>query len=136
MIEEIQSVLDQAAQITGYGFSFGYADDEGLEFGLGAGNRTFSEDYPVYVEGTMNETDTIELGSGTKPFTATAVMRLVDQGKVKLDDPAYIHVDGPLEAGFNTTMQELFGPWANNVTVGNLIFMQSGINDFEYGTFD
>jgi CubicO group peptidase (beta-lactamase class C family) len=36
----------------------------------------------------------------------------------------------------NTTMQELFGLWANKVTVGNLIFMQSGINDYEIGSFD
>jgi CubicO group peptidase (beta-lactamase class C family) len=63
-------------------------------------------------------------------------MRLVDQGKVKLDDPAYVYADGPLEEAFNTTMQELFGLWADKVTVGDLIFMKSGINDFEEGTFD
>lgn len=33
-------------------------------------------------------------------------------------------------------MMELFGLWANEVTVKNLIFMQSGIQDFEIGTFD
>jgi len=71
----------------------------------------------------MNATDTVELGSGTKAFTAAAIMRLVDQGKAKLDDPAYIHADLPLMEAFNTTMDELFGLWANNVTVGNLIFM-------------
>jgi CubicO group peptidase (beta-lactamase class C family) len=105
MIEEIQGILDQAAEITGYALTFGYVDAEGLEFGLGSGNRSFSEDLPNYVNGTANGTDTVQLGSGTKPFTATAIMRLVDQGKVKLEDPAYIHADGPLEEGFNTTME-------------------------------
>ena len=71
----------------------------------------------------MSGSDTMEMGSGTKAYTATAIMRLVDAGKVKLDDPAYIHVDGPLRAGWNTTMFELFGMWANQVTVHNLIFM-------------
>jgi CubicO group peptidase (beta-lactamase class C family) len=50
------------------------------------------------VPGTVNSTDVVELGSGTKPFVATAVMRLVDQGKVKLDDPAHIHIDIALKA--------------------------------------
>jgi CubicO group peptidase (beta-lactamase class C family) len=80
MIEEIQSLLDLAANQTAYGFSFGYVDAEGLEFGLGSGNRTFDENMADYIPGTVNGTDTVELGSGTKPFTATAVMRLVDQG--------------------------------------------------------
>jgi CubicO group peptidase (beta-lactamase class C family) len=65
----------------------------------------------------------MEMGSGTKAFTATAIMRLVDAGKISLSDPAYLHIDGPLKAGWNTTMFELFGLWANNVTVHNLIFM-------------
>jgi len=65
----------------------------------------------------------MELGSGTKGYTATAIMRLVDAGKVNLDDPAYLHIDGPMKKGWNTTMFELFGLWANEVTVHNLIFM-------------
>jgi CubicO group peptidase (beta-lactamase class C family) len=128
--------MDHASEVTGYGFSFGYVDNKGLEFGLGSGNRTFDNTMPQYVAGNVTEIDTMELGSGTKPFTATAVMRLVDQGKVKLDDPAHIHIDPPLKAGWNTTMYELFGLYANNVTVHNLIFMQSGINDYEVGDFD
>jgi len=33
-------------------------------------------------------------------------------------------------------LSELFGPWANNITVHNLIFMQSGLNEYETPTFD
>merc|ERR1719375_311279 len=76
------------------------------------------------------------LGSGTKAYTATAIMRLVDAGRIKLDDPAHLHVDGPLSDASNQTMESLFGPWARNVTVRHLIFMQSGIQDYEIGSFD
>lgn len=57
------------------------------------------------------------MGSGTKSFTAAAVMRLVEQGKVNLTDYAHEHIDGPMKALWNTTMVELFGPMAANVTV-------------------
>ena len=111
-------------------------DADGLEFGLGAGNRTFDTQQKKYIEGKVSDTDTAELGSGTKAFTCTAVLRLVDQGKVKLDDPAHIHIDGPLKAQYNITMMELLGTYANNVTVGHLIAMESGIADYEIGDFD
>lgn len=78
---------------------------------------------PIHVPGNMTGNDTGILGSGTKGYSATAVMRLVDQGLVKLDDPAHIHIDITLKKQWNTTMYELFGLWANNVTVHNLIFM-------------
>lgn len=54
-------------------------------------------------------------------------MRLVDQGKLKLEDFAYQYIDIPLKKSHNTTMLELFGMWANEVTVKDLTFMQSGI---------
>lgn len=41
-----------------------------------------------------------------------------------------------LSKGYNTTMQDLFGEWANEVTVKDLIFMRSGLQDFEIGTYD
>jgi CubicO group peptidase (beta-lactamase class C family) len=60
----------------------------------------------------MTGDDRMNLGSGTKGFVATAVMRLVDQGKLQLSDKAYLHIDGPMKAMWNTTMQELFGGYA------------------------
>jgi CubicO group peptidase (beta-lactamase class C family) len=59
----------------------------------------------------------MQMGSGTKPFTAAAVMQLVDQGKVKLSDKVHTHVDNPLRDNWNTTLVELFGPMAANITV-------------------
>jgi len=129
-------LIDSAAKTTGYGFSFGYIDDTGLQFGHGAGDRTIFKELPVQVNGTINADDAFELGSGTKGYTATAIMRLVDEGKIKLSDLAYLYTDGPMTAGWNQTMEKLFGPWGNKVTVRDLIFMQSGIGDYEIGTFD
>lgn len=84
----------------------------------------------------MTANDTGILGSGTKAYTSAAVMRLVDQGKVKLADPAYQYVDVPLKRIWNTTIYELFGHWANDITIHNLLFMQSGLQDYEVGRFD
>jgi len=76
------------------------------------------------------------LGSGSKPYTAAAVMRLVDQGKLSLDDKASRHIDGALQRLNGTTLVGLFGPKAANVTVGHLISMRSGISDFDVPTLD
>ena len=118
--------MDRVSNKTGYGFNFGYIDSHGLEISLASGNK--SNTYlPIQVPGAIEPIDTMILGSGTKGFTATAVMQLVDQGKIHLDDPAYLYVDGPLTKAANTTMEELFGERAKNITVHNLIFMQSGL---------
>jgi len=90
----------------------------------------------VKIPGNLTGDDTGILGSGTKGFTSTAVMRLVEQGKISLDDPAHKYIDISLKKGYNTTMYELFGLWANEVTVRHLIFMKSGIQDYEIGDFD
>jgi len=86
----------------------------------------------------MDGNDTAILGSGTKGFTAAAVLRLVDQGHVKLEDAAYLHIDEPMKRMWNTSMVEIFGARAANVTVHDLIYMRSGIADFEtlLGDFD
>ncbi|MFE2409230.1 serine hydrolase domain-containing protein [Kitasatospora sp. NPDC059408] len=48
----------------------------------------------------------LRIGSETKTFTATAVLRLVDQGKVGLDDPISKYVDG-VPGGDGITVREL-----------------------------
>jgi len=58
-----------------------------------------------------------QLASVTKQFTATAVMLLVEEGKVRLSDPISQHVNG-LPAGWS------------NLTVRHLLSMTSGIKDY------
>jgi D-alanyl-D-alanine carboxypeptidase len=60
------------------------------------------------------------IGSETKTFTATAILRLVDQGKVKLDDPISRYVPGV--------------PGGNKITLRQLAEMRSGL--FSYSMDD
>ena len=75
-------------------------------------------------------------GSGTKPLTATAVLRLAEAGALSLDDPVAKHVDGVLRSANGTTMTGLFGAEAAAVTVGQLLRMQSGLPDFDVPSLD
>ena len=72
-------------------------------------------------------TDTVfEIGSITKQFTATAIMMLVDQGKIGLDDKISRYREGLPEA------------W-RTVTIRQLLSHTSGIPDYEaimgYGSY-
>ncbi|HWV83827.1 MAG TPA: serine hydrolase domain-containing protein [Capillimicrobium sp.] len=71
---------------------------------------------PAYV-GTFGVRDTatdrpmrrdlhMRIGSVTKTFTVTALLQLVDQGKVSLDDPISTYVDGVIE-GDRITLRQL-----------------------------
>jgi len=66
---------------------------------------------------THNNTDTIfRLGSVTKTFTATAIMQLVEQGKVKLNDP------------INKYIPDF--PSGDKITINHLLSHTSGIPEF------
>jgi len=56
------------------------------------------------------------IGSVTKTFTVTAVLQLVDQGKVGLDDPISTYVDGVPQGG--------------QITLRQLARMQSGLHNY------
>ncbi|MFJ4650094.1 serine hydrolase domain-containing protein [Nocardia sp. NPDC088792] len=59
--------------------------------------------------------DRFRIGSITKTFTATAVLRLVDDGKLRLDDPLERYVPGV--------------PNGTVITIGNLLGMRGGVYD-------
>jgi D-alanyl-D-alanine carboxypeptidase len=56
------------------------------------------------------------IGSVTKTFTVTAVLQLVDQGKLRLDDPIARYVDGV--------------PRGGEITLRELARMQSGLHNY------
>ncbi|MFF5448108.1 serine hydrolase domain-containing protein [Streptomyces sp. NPDC012888] len=67
--------------------------------------------------GTPMKTDLFSrVGSVTKTFTVTAVLRLVDDGKVRLDDPVGRYLDGV--------------PGGDRITVRQLAAMRSGLYDY------
>jgi len=81
--------------------------------------------------------DTFLYGSGTKPFTATAVLRLIDSGKVKATDKVSDIINPYLREHGQPPLNEFFGDAVDAATVLELIRMGAGIRDFEDDfTFD
>jgi len=78
-------------------------------------------------------------GSITKMWTGSSIMQLVAAGKLKLEEPFAPYVDAQFAAmrkisfpGMNfSKVRDLWGPDAENVTIHNLLHMQSGIPDFD-----
>jgi len=75
--------------------------------------------------------DTWLYGSGTKPVTAAAVMRLADEKKVSWSDKASKYIDPFLRRNNGTTLEALYGATMANATVLDLIRMSAGIPDYE-----
>ena len=132
--QQMQEVINNISATTGYAISVGFVNPT-HNFGIGSGPRDPVVYQPV-IGGTTGGNDTMLLGSGTKPFTATAVMRLVEAGIIQLHDPVAMHVDSVLQALLNETMASLFKTYGANVTVLHLLSMRSGIADFDVASFD
>jgi CubicO group peptidase (beta-lactamase class C family) len=75
--------------------------------------------------------DTFLLGSVTKTITATAVMQLVEKGDIGINDSVTMHVDPFLARTNGTTLVDLWGGMINQVTVHDLMAMQSGLKDYD-----
>lgn len=71
------------------------------------------------------------MGSVQKMYTASAVMKLIERGVVRLNDTISQHVDPYLQHINGTTLYSLFGALVRSVTVYHLLSMRSGINDFD-----
>jgi len=92
---------------------------------------------PATINRDVTSEDTFLYGSGTKPFTATAILRLIDQGKVKSTDKVSSIVDPYLKAQGQKSLAGFFGETIGDATVLELIRMGAGIRDFEDDyTFD
>jgi len=133
--EDVQAFINNVSAVTGFSLSVGYIDGDGLTFGVGSGPRS-PMGSPVVTPGTCDGTDTMLLGSGTKPYTAATIMRLVEAGKMSLNDSAAYHIDWALQRMNGTTLAGIFGPKAANVTIGQLISMRSGIGDYDVPDLD
>ena len=120
-----------SAEWGGVGIGVGYIDAQAqLDFGIAAGSSGTSTNTAF----TAN--DTVVLGSGTKPYVAATVMRLVDAGKVSLEDKAAAHIDAVMQRLWNTSFVELLGDPAKDVTVGHLLRMKSGLADMDVEPYE
>jgi len=92
---------------------------------------TVASGKPSVINRDITPKDTFLYGSGTKPFTAAAILRLIDQGKVKETDKVSSIVDPYLKAQGKKSLAEFFGSAIAGATVLELIRMGAGIRDFE-----
>ncbi|WP_026403623.1 serine hydrolase domain-containing protein [Actinomadura rifamycini] len=80
-------------------------DGKTRDYSAGVGDREKGEEPPKNAH--------VRIGSNTKTFTAVAVLQLVGEGKVKLDEPvdAYLPgvVEGPDYSGKKITVRHLLG---------------------------
>ncbi|MBP2227691.1 CubicO group peptidase (beta-lactamase class C family)/uncharacterized protein with beta-barrel porin domain [Azospirillum agricola] len=110
----LQAVIDmtvsQGSSLQGVGVGVSYGNGE---IWLGAGGyRDIARTQP------LQPTDQFRIGSHSKTFTGTAVLQLVDQGAIRLDDT--------LERWLPNTGI----PNSGAITVRNLLNMTSGIPDY------
>jgi D-alanyl-D-alanine carboxypeptidase len=122
---DLQDLLTNLSASSGYAMQLGFKN-KAEEFSVAAG---------AIGEKKVTTSDTFLFGSGTKPFTASAIMKHVEKGTIKLTDPVAGYVDPVLQKmpvnGTVVTFTGLYGSKAANVTVGMLLTMQAGIPDYE-----
>eukprot|EP00931_Biecheleriopsis_adriatica_P093710 TRINITY_DN6743_c0_g1_i1.p1 TRINITY_DN6743_c0_g1~~TRINITY_DN6743_c0_g1_i1.p1 ORF type:complete len:497 (-),score=69.75 TRINITY_DN6743_c0_g1_i1:169-1659(-) len=122
-----KSMLDTLAQRYNTSFQVGYRDhDISIELAAGVENHVTGK--------KISTSSIIPLGSATKTWTATAVIQLVEQGRIKMDDPLHQHVDPILRRLHNTTMLVLWqDPRIEQATVKHALSMQAGLSDYDDG---
>lgn len=130
----LQSFLDSyAAKHPTTSVQLGFKS-EASQFGLAAG-QYWRPDRKTYQP--VSTDDVFLFGSGTKTLTAAAVMGLVTKGIVSMDDPLEKHADAVLDRMKpGASMHRMFGANGSKVTVGQVLRMTSGVQDFDFPEFD
>lgn len=122
---DLQFLLNNISAVTGYAISLGFKDAT-RSFGLGSGQRD-PEGFASQLGGNASGTDHFLFGSGTKPFTAVAVLRLVEHGAIgSLDEPAWLYVDRVLQRTYGTSMVALLGQSAAQVAAEHTHTLHAG----------
>lgn len=119
----VQPVLDEQAKFWNTSFAFGYSDQFGSTSLVSGVNNIWT--------GEELKVDThIPVGSPTKTFTAVAILQYIERGILGYNDRADKWVDPVLERLNGTTMRDLQGEAADNITIYDLLHMTSGIQDY------
>ena len=113
--ENMVNVLLYQAQETDLSGSLIVATDDEVIFA--SGTRLLDND-----GNEVSLSTTYEIGSITKSFTAVAIMKLVEQGKISMDDT--------LEKYFPEYSDCAYYDRTSKVTVSNMLHMRSGIPDY------
>ncbi len=86
-----------------------------LRKGYGAANKTTKNTYSTV----------FQIGSLTKQFTAAAILKLCEMGKINLNDPINTYISDKVER----SLFNFFDKW-KNITIGNLLSHTSGIPNY------
>jgi D-alanyl-D-alanine carboxypeptidase len=100
--EDVQTALEEAVAAGVPGIALAIRSPEGGEF-LAAGDASLKQQRPLRPE------DRFRIASVTKAFTAAAVMDLIEEGKLSLDDTVEKWVPGLLAKGDSITVRNLLG---------------------------
>jgi D-alanyl-D-alanine carboxypeptidase len=125
--KDVQAIVDTSSAKYNCSFSVAVKNP-------GLGLLSFSSGKDVNVDSRF------AWGSITKMWTGASIMQLVASGDLELEQKIAPIVDDQLKAmkaaGFPgmtnwSTLEDLYGPEVGNVTLHNLLHMQSGIPDFD-----
>ncbi|MDP4098847.1 cyclic peptide export ABC transporter [Paenibacillus sp. P96] len=119
-IAQIERLIDgqmEQSQIPGLAITIVQGDETVYQRGFGYANTQRRQ--PVSAESVF------ELGSTSKAFTGLAVLKLVREGKLKLEDPVTTYIPWLHFNAKGAAAQP--GSAAANVTLGQLLFQTSGI---------
>jgi len=104
---------------------YGWHDSQGHSFSDAIGKRDWDQETNATV------TDQIPMGSLAKSYVTTAVLSLLDQGVLNIDDTLVDHVDPWLKKYMNLSLSTIFpGENIGKVTIRELLHMSSGLNDY------
>jgi CubicO group peptidase (beta-lactamase class C family) len=103
------------------GLAVGFARDGAVSFARGYGLADIARHRPVTADTLFH------IASLTKTVTATAVMRLAEQGRLRLDEPVESHLDFPLANPHHPDVP---------ITVRHLLMHVSSISDARYYEVD
>jgi CubicO group peptidase (beta-lactamase class C family) len=87
-VERLESAIERTLEDQQIpGFAIGVVKDGRLVYARGFGVMEIGDPRPPITPETL-----FHMASITKPFVATAIMQLVEQGKINLDDPVTKHI--------------------------------------------
>lgn len=89
--------------------------------------RPLSPEYPLWTEEGKYSADHYRVGSLSKPLVALGILKLQEQGRLKIDDPVAKHL------GENT----LSNPWEETrpVRIAHLLEHSAGLDDMHFNEY-
>jgi len=124
--EEIRTVVAPLVAERGGAIHYSFRDSKGSDVTDSIGYNDVDKKIPATTE------DKLGLGSIAKPYTAVAVLRLVEAGKFTLETRLTEIVDPWLDKHYHgKSLRTFFDPQIEQVTVRDILHMASGLQDYD-----